>query len=695
MDQKKTLVDFYFFVTQCVPKYLIVLFSLLSFISCTKRAEKRTDPGISVEGRKILNKAESISYNHNPGKAMLYLDSAYRTFKNPSAKELFEKFKDKTQYHIQVSQDAARANLYADSMLASIKGYEKQYSADYADALFAKGNAVLLDNGYNKAFKYYYDAQQYALKNLDKCESFGFTYRLGLVRYNQQKYAAAIAYLKKAYAEGSKCNDDVTVSDMYLSRRNFLNTIGLAFEHLGQLDSAIFYYQKELQFIENYGKATQLYKKDFLLSVRGVAYGNLGGVYAKLGKLSEAERYLKESIFLNETRSAGQTDALTAKLKLAELYFGGKLYKKTGKLLDELQNALDTKRNGYKMLIETELNLYKLQWQYYNQTNNVQEAYHRVKLYYHLRDSLEKISHKLKVADVDLVFKNTEQQYKLNLLSKENEVKKGYLITFIIFSVMATITLFLLWRNRIKLKLLNTEIILRNADMQKILTALEQSQAENTRMMKIVAHDLRSPIAAAISIARMLKSADMPAEDREMLELLETSSLHSLEMISDLLNVNISAEGLIKEPVELHTLVRYCVNLLHFKADDKLQQLRFSPIAATVQINREKIWRVVSNLIVNAIKFSPVSAEIEITMYKTDGEVVVSILDHGIGIPDNLKEKIFDIFTDAKRKGTSGEHSFGLGLAVSKQIIEAHKGRIWLESEVHKGSTFFIALPLD
>jgi signal transduction histidine kinase len=74
---------------------------------------------------------------------------------------------------------------------------------------------------------------------------------------------------------------------------------------------------------------------------------------------------------------------------------------------------------------------------------------------------------------------------------------------------------------------------------------------------------------------------------------------------------------------------------------------------------------------------------------------VIKIKDHGIGIPLDLREKIFNIFTDAKRKGTSGEHSFGLGLAISKQIIEAHGGRIWLESEVDKGSTFFVSLPMD
>jgi len=75
--------------------------------------------------------------------------------------------------------------------------------------------------------------------------------------------------------------------------------------------------------------------------------------------------------------------------------------------------------------------------------------------------------------------------------------------------------------------------------------------------------------------------------------------------------------------------------------------------------------------------------------------VRISVKDHGIGIPPEMKDKIFDMFTEAKRSGTAGEQSFGLGLAISKQIVEAHGGRIWFESRQGKGTTFFIDLPIE
>ena len=74
--------------------------------------------------------------------------------------------------------------------------------------------------------------------------------------------------------------------------------------------------------------------------------------------------------------------------------------------------------------------------------------------------------------------------------------------------------------------------------------------------------------------------------------------------------------------------------------------------------------------------------------------VLIEVSDHGIGIPVELQDKIFDMFTEAKRPGTAGEQAFGLGLAISKQIVEAHGGKIWFESDLERGTTFFVDLPV-
>jgi len=94
------------------------------------------------------------------------------------------------------------------------------------------------------------------------------------------------------------------------------------------------------------------------------------------------------------------------------------------------------------------------------------------------------------------------------------------------------------------------------------------------------------------------------------------------------------------------------------------------------------------------MKFSQPESEIIISCKFSESDVIIDIKDNGVGIPFGLQDKLFDPFTSSKRTGTSGEHAFGLGLYISKQIVEAHRGKIWFESEDGIGSTFYVSLPI-
>lgn len=279
-------------------------------------------------------------------------------------------------------------------------------------------------------------------------------------------------------------------------------------------------------------------------------------------------------------------------------------------------------------------------------------------------------------------------------ISNRNKQTKIWLL-MAAFSVTFVLLALILWQFRTT-RLLNRRISEKNNHMQKALNSLEQSQTDNTRMMKIVAHDLRNPIGASLSLADlMLADPGRPTEDKNMLEMMRTSCEHSLELVSDLLQMHNRTEELKRESVDIRNLLHYCVELLHFKAAAKAQHIRLQAEPAMVYVSREKIWRVVSNLITNAIKFSATGAEILVRLQVKPDVIIISVADNGIGIPPEMKEEIFDMFTRAKRKGTAGEHSFGLGLAISKQIVEAHNGRIWYESDPGKGTTFFVELPVN
>nr|WP_276090694.1 ATP-binding protein [Pedobacter sp. JY14-1] len=97
----------------------------------------------------------------------------------------------------------------------------------------------------------------------------------------------------------------------------------------------------------------------------------------------------------------------------------------------------------------------------------------------------------------------------------------------------------------------------------------------------------------------------------------------------------------------------------------------------------------------NAIKFSPEGETIIVKLMQKDDQALISVTDHGIGIPDELKQHVFEVPDKTRRPGTAAEQSFGLGLAISKQIVTLHGGRIWFEDTTGGGTTFYIGLPLN
>lgn len=305
-------------------------------------------------------------------------------------------------------------------------------------------------------------------------------------------------------------------------------------------------------------------------------------------------------------------------------------------------------------------------------------------------DEQEKLDNQSGVDYIDFALKD-QQVTALMIRSDYQNALLGLLAVICLMSVVIIISI---RQNLKRTKQLNKLISKQNVTMKRTLHALEQSQADNTKMMKIAAHDLRNPIGGIYSLMlMMLSDPDRSADDREILETIKTSAQNSLELVTDLLEAQFNTENFRKEPLDIAEILQYCVSLLLNKAEAKQQQIKLLSQELIIPANREKLWRVISNLISNAIKFSPVGAVIEVKMEAGAHHVLVQVKDEGIGIPPEIHDKIFDMFTQAKRPGTEGEQTFGLGLAITKQIVEGHGGKIWFESNAEKGTTFFVSLP--
>jgi signal transduction histidine kinase len=237
-----------------------------------------------------------------------------------------------------------------------------------------------------------------------------------------------------------------------------------------------------------------------------------------------------------------------------------------------------------------------------------------------------------------------------------------------------------------------------NKQLQNSLAELDRINKNYLRIMRVMAHDLRNPLSGMTGLASMLMVEDEFSEDSKyMLKLIETTGLHSMEMINELLKSGLDNddEPLVTQKLDLRAMVYDSIELLQFRAKEKKQEIIFEndlePIMA--EINHEKIWRVINNLIVNAIKFSYSGSTIKVGI-KTNGKnILIWVADNGIGIPAENHDVIFEMFTPAKRNGTHGEQPFGLGLSISKKIVELHNGKIWFEDNAGNGTVFYIQLP--
>lgn len=221
-----------------------------------------------------------------------------------------------------------------------------------------------------------------------------------------------------------------------------------------------------------------------------------------------------------------------------------------------------------------------------------------------------------------------------------------------------------------------------------------------------VAHDLKNPVLLVQSLNDILKKEMLPLynsdkqafkKNQSLTTMIGEASTRMLSIIQDLLLVGELEKGIvIKKMTGLKEFVGSSLEMWKLHAKEKEIQIDFHPDQNVyASIDHERMGRVLDNLISNAIKFSHRDGKIEVILMQHSNKAHLQIKDYGVGIPEHLQPSVFDKFTRANRKGTSGESTTGLGLFIAKRIMELHNGSIWVDSEQNKGSTFNIELPID
>jgi signal transduction histidine kinase len=238
----------------------------------------------------------------------------------------------------------------------------------------------------------------------------------------------------------------------------------------------------------------------------------------------------------------------------------------------------------------------------------------------------------------------------------------------------------------------------RVAVMQDI-TYLKELDNMKSDFVASVSHDLRSPLTLIIGYALMLPEAgELNETQQEFVESIKLSVAKMTTLIENLLDLGkIEASvGMEMEPCQLVTVINKEVAGLRDQAGAKeiILQLQLPPELPLVQGNQVRLDQVVSNLVGNAVKFTPEGGMVTVSARGEKGEVVVEVKDTGIGIAPEDQVHLFEKFYRVGRVETSDIEGTGLGLAIVKSIVEGHGGRVWVESEFGQGSTFGFALPI-
>lgn len=251
-------------------------------------------------------------------------------------------------------------------------------------------------------------------------------------------------------------------------------------------------------------------------------------------------------------------------------------------------------------------------------------------------------------------------------------------------------------RIRSELEELTSQLRAKNAE-------LAQLDEQKNRFLGIAAHDLRNPLGVILGYTELLLSGDAGSvneEQAEILSVVSSSVEFMLGLINDLLDFSMIQAGAVRldlRRTDLASIVRKKVTTNRVVADKKQIQLvlreegRLEPMV----LDGRKIEQVLDNLISNAVKYSHPRTVVEIRLGRDPKCALLSVKDQGVGIPRSELDALFRPFQKTSARSTAGERSTGLGLAIVRNIVERHRGRIWVESEVGRGSTFHISLPLE
>lgn len=232
------------------------------------------------------------------------------------------------------------------------------------------------------------------------------------------------------------------------------------------------------------------------------------------------------------------------------------------------------------------------------------------------------------------------------------------------------------------------------------ITERREVERAKEEFISVVSHELRTPLTSIRGSLGLLESGmlgELPEGAQRMVEIAVHNTDRLVRLIGDILDIERIDSGTIElhtQPCEASELVLRAEQCVGQFADDAGVYLKLTTGSVEFSADADRVHRVLTNLISNAIKFSPAASTVHISCVRHDGEVLFQVADKGRGISTDTQEAIFERFYQIDAGDSRDKGGSGLGLAICRRLVEQHGGRIWVESELGLGSTFSFTLPV-
>ena len=254
--------------------------------------------------------------------------------------------------------------------------------------------------------------------------------------------------------------------------------------------------------------------------------------------------------------------------------------------------------------------------------------------------------------------------------------------------------------NRDELGALAANVNRMNDELDRLYKELETTSRHKSEFLANMSHELRTPLNSIIGFSQVLREGmfgEVNEKQEEYLDDIISSGNHLLSLINDVLDLSKVEAGQVElevEPFSLRDALERGVVMVRERATKDGVQVAFAadPEVDVVEGDERRVKQVIFNLLSNAVKFTPSGGAVDVRASQVNGEVRVSVADTGPGIALADRDRIFEEFQQTEAGDVQPEGT-GLGLALSKQLVELHGGRIWVDSRLGEGSTFVFTLP--